>query len=136
MTDNLFLSSTDVNLCRLGEELRSNAGVLDDEQRHDDVGSHIVETTGEEVVLLLITIVLNLLDSLLIQRNELLDTSEESLHIVADLLGKHLLDDVEVGAVGDVADSCDNLELCCSLIDREDAGVAIEALALVLHDET
>ena len=84
----------------------------------------------------LIAVLLDLVDSLLVERDELLDAGLQSLHVVADLLLCHLLNNIKVCAVGDIAYGSDNLQLCCSLIDREDTGVAVQALTLVFHDET
>jgi hypothetical protein len=55
--------------------------------------------------------------------------------IAARCIGGHILDVVEHRAVGDVADGGDDLQLGGTLVDREDAGVAIQALASILEHE-
>ena len=86
-------------------------------------------------MLSLVGISLHLLHSLGIEVHTFSDAVVERLDSLGDLLGQHLLHDVQVGAVGDVADSGDDLQLCRTLVDREDTGVAEQTLCLVLHDE-
>jgi hypothetical protein len=50
-------------------------------------------------------------------------------------ISQHVLDVVQHGAVRDIADGSDYLQLRGSLVDAEDTGIAIETLAFVLHDE-
>lgn len=131
LTNDVGLSHAHVYIGALCEELCRTCGVLEDEQRHDDVAGHVVEAACEEVVCLLVLSLLHVLHSLLVQLHHLHYASLQRLQLLCHFLLKHLLDDAEVSAVRDVADGSHNLQLCGSLIDREDAGVAIEALALI-----
>ena len=79
---------------------------------------------------------LHLVDGCLVEVCQLGYAGLQCLQIVTDLALQHLLDDVEVGAVGDVTDGCYYLQLGGTLVDREDAGITEQALALILHDET
>ena len=84
---------------------------------------------------LLVLTLLNVFESLLVELDHLFYTSLKRLQFLGNLLLKHLLDDAEVSAVRDVADSSHYLKLCCTLVDREDTCIAIQTLALVLHNE-
>ncbi len=136
LTANILLGHANIDVGALLEELRSLAGIADDKQRHHELGSHIVETTSQEVLSVLILQSLDISQSLLVNGDELLDTSLQTSYAVAALdRSSHLLDVVQHGAVGDVTDSSHYLQLSGTLVDREDTCVAEQALALVLHDE-
>ena len=59
----------------------------------------------------------------------------QRFHSLANGFAKQLFHDGEIGAVGNVACSSHYLQLRGAFVDGEDAGIAIEALCLVLHDE-
>ena len=136
MTEDFFLCHTDIYVGTLRKQIGRLGGVVEDEERHNDVACHVVETAGQEVVNGLVVGFLHLVDGCLVEVCQLGYTGLQCLQIVTDLALQHLLDDVEVGAVGDVADGCYYLQLGGTLVDREDAGITEQALTLVLHDET
>ncbi|VTY05153.1 Uncharacterised protein [Prevotella melaninogenica] len=122
---------------RLLEEFWCLRSIFNEEERTDDVGCHVVKTACEEVVNILVFACVHLLNSLFIELNKLCNTVTQTHHAVArECALKHLLHDREVGAVGDVAHGSNNLQLCCTLVDREDTCITIQTLTLVLHDET
>ena len=125
----------DVDVGRLGEEVRGMGGVVEDEQRHHDVASHVVKTTGQEVLNLLVVGALDVVDALLVEFHERAHSVLQGLQVLGDFVLEHFLHDGEVGAVGDVTDGSHHLQLRRAFVDGEDTGVAVEALALVLHDE-
>ena len=78
---------------------------------------------------------LDLVEASLVGSHEFGHALLQRLEALGDLTLQHLLHDVEVGAIGDVADGSHYLQLGRTLIDREDTRVAEEALRLILHDE-
>src|SRR5574344_1490867 len=135
MRSTLGLGMANKDVDTLLEQLGSACGVLKQQNRHDDVGSHLVETACEEILKILVALLLDVVERILILLDELGDARTHRGCTLADRTLHHLVHDREIGAVGDVADGSYHLQLGCSLVDREDARVAIEALALILHDE-
>ena len=74
-------------------------------------------------------------DCLLEQVDHGLNTCLQWLKLLGYLVLQHLAQVVQVTAISDVAYCRHHLQLGGSLVDAEDASVAIQALALVLHDE-
>ena len=108
---------------------------------HDGISSDFVELARAEVEQFLAFSSLHSVDSLFQLRSHLLDTSEiSSIFCIAShkwlVLCLIFLDDAEVSSIGDVTESSNGLQLSGTLIDREDTSIAVETLALVLHDET
>ena len=131
----LFLCHAHEDVGALLELLGILCGILEQELREDDVTSHVVEATAKEVVLGLIVVCLYLVHGLGVEVHALGNAVEERLDGFGNLLSEHLFHDVEVGAVGDIADGRHHLKLSGALVDGEDAGVAQQALSLILHDE-
>ena len=137
LTKDILFGHANVYVSTLLEELRCLGCVAQDEQAHYQLGGHVVETASKEILSVLILQSLNIVKSLLVNRDELLYACLQVLQAVANLeTCQHILDIVEHGAVGDVTDSSNNLQLSGTLVDREDTCVAEQTLALVLHDET
>ena len=137
MTDNFFLSHANKDMSRLLEEVWCFRSILDKEERTDDIGCHVVKTACKEVMNILVFACVNLLNSLFVELDEFSYTLTQTLHAVArEFALKHLLHDREVGTVSDVTYSSNNLQLCCTLIDREDTCITVQTLTLILHDET
>ena len=59
----------------------------------------------------------------------------EVFQVRCHLCLEHFLHDIEVGSVGNITDSCHNLELCSTFIDREYTGITHQTLCLVLHNK-
>ena len=110
-------------------------GVAQQKQREDDVARHVVETAAKEVVLVLVGVSLHLLHSLSVEVDAFGNAVLQRFEALCGLIGQQLLHDVEVGAVGDVADGSDHLQLRRTLVDGEDTGIAQQTLCLVLHNE-
>ena len=124
-----------VDVGALEEQLRRAACVVDDEQRHEDVARHVVEAAGKEVVYVLAAGLFHVVYGLLVQLHHLAGAYLQPAHILGHLVLQHLLHHREVSAVGDVAYCGHHLQLRRALVDGEYARVAVEPLALVLHDE-
>ena len=74
LTKDVFLGHANIDVGTLLEELRSLAGITDDEQRHHQLGSHIVQTASQEVLGILVLQSLHVGQSLLIDGNQSLDS--------------------------------------------------------------
>ena len=85
---------------------------------------------------ILIVLFLNVADAFFVERNHLLNSLLQCLHILRNLSFEQVVDDSEVCAVCDVTDGSYNLQLCGTLVDREDTCIAIQSLALIFHYET
>jgi len=120
---------------RLRKELGSALGVLQEEVAHDDVGGHLVEFACAEVEEVLIGRCLGLVDAEGELVGHVLNAGGVALIACADGLCLEVLDDTSIEAGGDVADGCNGLELSGAFVDGHDAGITIDALALVLEHE-
>ena len=54
LTANIFFCHADIDVGRLLKEFGCTVGIIEDEQTHYQLGSHVIETTGEEVLGILI----------------------------------------------------------------------------------
>ena len=70
LAKDIFFCHADVDIGALLEEFWSLRCITDDEERHDQLGCHIVETAGEEVLSILILQSLHVGESLLIDGDE------------------------------------------------------------------
>ena len=66
----VFLGHADVDVGALLEEFGGAAGVVDDEERHDDFAGHVVEAAGQEVVHLLVVGVVDVGHGFLVEVDE------------------------------------------------------------------
>ena len=122
-------------MCAFSEKFRRTRSIINDEQRHDDLGSHVVEPAGQEVVCFHIGSLFNGIDGLLIKFYHVFYTILQRFHLVTTLGFEHFLDEIQVSAIGDISHCGYHLQLRGTLIDGENARVAIQALALIFHDE-
>ena len=83
----------------------------------------------------LVATLFHVVHALFVKFHQLSHTLFERLQVIGHLLFEHLFHDAEVSSVGDIANGGHHLQLRCTLVDREDARIAIEALTLILHDE-
>lgn len=120
---------------RLAEEFGRTLGVLQEQVAHDDVGGHLVELAGAEVEEVLIGRCLGLVDAEGELVGHVLDAGGVALVTCCHGFSLEVLDDTSIEARGDVANGCNGLELGGTFVDGHDAGIAIDALALVLEHE-
>ena len=71
MTENFLLCHANINIGTLLEHLWCLGCIVEDEKRHYDVASHVVETASQEVVNCLIVSLLHLVDGSLVKIYEL-----------------------------------------------------------------
>ena len=71
MAENFLLCHANINVGTLGKHLWCLGSIVEDEERHYDVASHIVETASQEVVNCLIVSFLHLVDGCLVKFYEL-----------------------------------------------------------------
>ena len=127
---------THIDLGALGKEFGGFGSIVQQQERHDQHTGHIVQTAGQEVLLLLVGIGLHLLDGGQIGRQQGGDASLQRFHLLGDLVSEHFLENTLPGTVDDVPDGGHDLQLRRTLVDGEDTGVTEEPLAFVFHDET
>ena len=70
----LCLCMANEDIDALLEEFRSTGGVLKQQERHDDVGCHLVQTACEEVLKGLVVLLFHVVEGILIEGDELADT--------------------------------------------------------------
>ena len=78
LTKDILFGHANIYVSALSEQLRSLSSIAEDEQTHHELGCHVVETTSQEVVSILIVESLNSGESLLVNGDELLNTGLES----------------------------------------------------------
>ena len=93
MCSTLGLGMANIYVYAFLEELGSAGGILKQQQRHDDVGSHLVETACEEVLQCLVVLLLHVVEGILIEGDELADTLAHRSGAIADRTLHHLLHD-------------------------------------------
>src|SRR3712207_1599481 len=79
VAEHLLFGGTHEHVGRLLEKFGSLRRIGQQQKRHHNVGRHVIETATEEVVFLLVSIVLHLLDALLVKLNELGNAALECL---------------------------------------------------------
>ena len=93
MCSALSLGMANEDVDTLLEEFGSASGILKQQDRHDDVGSHLVETACEEVLHILVALLLHVVECILILLDELGDTLAHRGGTFADRTLHHLLHD-------------------------------------------
>ena len=63
-----------IHVGTLGEELWSTCGIVENEQRHENLCSHLIQTAGEEILCFLATCLLDIVNSLAIEFHQFLHT--------------------------------------------------------------
>ena len=71
MAENFLLCHANINIGTPLKHLWCLGSIVEDEERHYDVASHVVETTSQEVVNCLIVSLLHLVDGSLVKIYEL-----------------------------------------------------------------
>src|SRR5574344_3092865 len=74
MRSTLGLGVANKDVDTLLEEFGSASGILKQQDRHDDVGSHLVETACEEVLHILVALLLHVVERIFILLDEFGDT--------------------------------------------------------------
>lgn len=85
LAHHLLLGHAHKDVGTLLEQLRRTRRVVEDEQGSDDVGSHVVETTAQEVVLVLVGARLDLVEASLVGSHEFGHTLLQRLEALGDL---------------------------------------------------
>ena len=82
MAENFLLCHANINIGTLLEHLWCLGSIVEDEERHYDVASHVVETASQEVVDCLIVCLLHLVDGCLVKFYELSHALLQCLQII------------------------------------------------------